>query len=124
MRLARSLSAVALAVCLAAGACGGSGGGTADPAVTTAPPAASGDAPVDGGTATSGRVSANDASREELAAALDAAGVPQAERWADEIVEYRPYPADDPAFARLRDELAKYDPSPELVDQIVAVLEP
>lgn len=37
-------------------------------------------------------------------------------------MEYRPYPTNDPAFAKLRQELAKYNPSPDVVDKIVAVL--
>ena len=53
---------------------------------------------------------------------LEAAGVPNAARWAREVVEYRPYPTDDPGFAKLRQELAKYNPSPEVVNQIIASL--
>lgn len=70
------------------------------------------------------KVSANTATRAELEAALAAAGVPNAGRWAAEVVEYRPYPADDPSFAKLRRELAKYNPAPGVVDRIVSVLEP
>ena len=71
-----------------------------------------------------GKVSANDASAEEIAAALEAAGVTNASRWAREIAEYRPYPTDDPTFAKLRDELAKYNPGDGVVDLIVATLVP
>jgi hypothetical protein len=53
-----------------------------------------------------------------------AAGISNAEKWADEVMEYRPYPSDDPNFAKLRQELAKYNPAPGVVDQIVAILEP
>jgi hypothetical protein len=67
-------------------------------------------------------VSANDASRAEIQAALEAAGVPNAARWAGEVVEYRPY-ADDPTWAQLRKELAKYNPAPGVVDQIIGVLQ-
>lgn len=70
------------------------------------------------------KVSANDASPEEIAAALEAAGVTNAPRWAREIAEYRPYPKDDPTFAKLRDELAKYNPADGVVDLIVATLVP
>jgi hypothetical protein len=38
------------------------------------------------------KVSANDASEEEIAAALEAKGVPEAERWAHEVAEYAPTP--------------------------------
>jgi hypothetical protein len=58
----------------------------------------------------------------ELTAAFQAAGIPNAARWAREVEEYRPYPADDPTFAKLRAELAKYNPGPGVVDQIVAAL--
>jgi len=70
------------------------------------------------------KVSANDATEEELVAAFEAAGIDNAEQWADEVVEYRPYSADDPDFMTLREELAKYNPAPGVVDQIIAVLEP
>ena len=70
------------------------------------------------------KVSANEASEAELMAALTAAGVDSPERWAEEIEEYRPYPADDPNFTKLRDEFAKYNPGPGVVDKIVSALEP
>ena len=69
-----------------------------------------------------GTVSANSATSEELTAAFTAAGIEPADRWAREVGEYRPYPNDDPTFAKLRQELSKYNPSPELVDKIVATL--
>ncbi len=92
---------------------------TEAPAVTEAAPVATEAAAPEGG-----KVSANDASTEEIAAALEAAGVTNATRWAREIAEYRPYPADDPRFAKLRDELAKYNPADGVVDLIVATLVP
>lgn len=70
------------------------------------------------------KVSANNATEEELIAAFTAAGIDNAEKWADEVVEYRPYPTDDPNFTMLREELAKYNPAPGVIDQIVAILEP
>jgi hypothetical protein len=74
--------------------------------------------------ATVARVSANDASARGLVAALESAGVPAADRWAREIMEYRPYATDDPSLAELQDELAKYDPAPETLSAILNVLEP
>lgn len=65
----------------------------------------------------------NTASQEEIAAVLTAAGVPNAEQWAREVVEYRPYDMSDPDMAHLRDELAKYNPAAGVVDQIVAALQ-
>jgi hypothetical protein len=70
------------------------------------------------------KVSANEASEAELVAALTAAGVDNPGRWAEEVEEYRPYPADDPNFAKLRGELEKYNPGPGVVDKIVSALEP
>lgn len=67
------------------------------------------------------KVSANDATADELVAALSAAGVPSADRWAREIEEYRPYP-DDPSWAKLRDELSKYNPSDQVLEAIISVL--
>jgi hypothetical protein len=69
-------------------------------------------------------VSPNPASAGAITAAHDAAGVANAERWTDEILEYRPYPTDDPNLTRLRDELAKYNPPAGTIDQIISVLEP
>jgi hypothetical protein len=71
-----------------------------------------------------GKVSANDATKEELVAALDAAGVTNSAKWAKEIEEYRPYSTDDPEFAKLRDELAKYNPADGVIDMIIATLAP
>ena len=57
-------------------------------------------------------------------AALAAGGVSNPARWAEEVVEYRPYPADDPNLTKLRENLAKYNPGPETVDKIVLALTP
>lgn len=57
-------------------------------------------------------MNASTASKAELTAAFQAAGIPSPDRWAQEVTEYRPYPTDDPTFARLRSNLAKYSPAP------------
>jgi ABC-type phosphate transport system substrate-binding protein len=113
----RAVCALALVATAALAGCAGSAvsGGTGSPGTAATAPDPS---------AVTRKVSANSASRAELAAALAAAGVPNAERWAIEIEEYRPYPADDPTFAKLRRELAKYRPAPGVVDRIVSVLAP
>ncbi len=69
------------------------------------------------------KVSANNASRADLQAAFENAQISNARKWAREVEEYRPYPEDDPDYAKLRGELAKYNPSPGIVDQIIAQLE-
>ena len=87
---------------------------------STAPPTtAAGVAPTT--TAASKKVSANNASIADLTAAFEAAGISNAARWAREVDEYRPYP-NDPNLPKLRQELAKYNPGPGVVDQIVATL--
>jgi hypothetical protein len=68
------------------------------------------------------RINANTASESELAAAFAAAGISNAERWAREVTEYRPYP-DDPGWAQLRQELGKYNIDPAVLEQIIAILE-
>lgn len=102
-------------VALSLSACGGDDD-TAT-AATTSTVAASGDDSTSG-TAT---VDANTASVAEMAAAFEAAGVPNAERWAREVEEYRPYDASD-NWANLRDELAKYNIDQDTFDLIVSVL--
>ena len=59
----------------------------------------------------------------KLAAGFEAAGISNAAQWAHEVEEYRPNSVDDTEFAKLRGELAKYNPGPGVVDAIVALLE-
>src|SRR5215210_6014920 len=113
---------------LGLGACGGS---TATPSATDS---ATNRAPSATDSATSGapssttsvgtKESANTASEDEIAAALENAGVSNPERWAEEVVEYRPYATDDPNLTKLRDNLAKYNPGQETIDKIVSALTP
>jgi hypothetical protein len=80
-------------------------------------------APGDPGVSTT-KVSANSASEGDIATALKAAGVSSPKRWAAEVVEYRPYPPDDLDLAKLRQNLAKYNPGQPTVDKIVSALLP
>lgn len=115
---------VAGVLTLALASCGGSTSGASNSG-PSAPAASSAPAPPDnGGQATGAKVSANTASEDEIAAALERAGVSNAERWAEEVVEYRPYPADDPDLTRLRENLAKYNPGEETTNKIVSALAP
>lgn len=116
------LTPLVLAGALTLAACGSSGGSDSSTAQTTTTAAASGASTTAGSTVE--KVSANDASQEEIAAALTAAGVDNADRWADEVVEYRPYDDADQGFPHLREELAKYNPPAGTIDQIIAVLNP
>jgi hypothetical protein len=116
MKKVLTLSAVALIVLT--GACGSSGKDD-NPAVATddtATTIATSDNP---GLTTA---DANSASESELVAALEAHGVPSASRWAHEIEEYRPYPTDDPSLAKLKQNLAKYNPGDEVLANIIASL--
>lgn len=72
--------------------------------------------------AASTKANANTASQAEIQKALEAAGVSNAARWAGEVVEYRPYPTNDPTLAKLRQNLVKYNPGPGVVDGIVSAL--
>ncbi|MFG1748882.1 hypothetical protein [Streptosporangium sandarakinum] len=102
------------------------GSGTNSPAATSPPggPSAPGGAPGGAPTSQLAKVSANTASESQIATALRDAGVPNAERWAKEVVEYRPYPADDRSLTKLREELAKYNPGQDTIDKIISVLQP
>jgi hypothetical protein len=70
------------------------------------------------------KVSANTASEDAIAAALKAAGVASPKRWAAEVVEYRPYAINDVGLAKLRENLAKYNPAQKTLDQILSTLLP
>jgi hypothetical protein len=117
------LIGAAAVMVLAIAACGGTTTSSDSTPSASATPTTSG--PSNGATLPAAeKVSANTASEEDIAAALSAAGVSNAVRWAHEVVEYRPYPADDPNLAKLRENLAKYNPGQETTDKIVSALTP
>ena len=68
------------------------------------------------------KASANNATPAQLQAAFEAAGVPNASTWIKEVQEYRPYPTDDPTFAKLKSNLAKYNPSADTLSRILGAL--
>lgn len=121
---------LAVALGLTVAACGGnsddSPAGAAQSASTTAAAPVTTTAPTTAAPTTTApavqRVDANSASQSQIQAALTAAGVPSAAQWSREVVEYRPYPTNDPTFAKLRQNLAKYNPGPGVVDQIISAL--
>jgi hypothetical protein len=124
-RLTLPLAGVSLALILAA--CSSAAGAVTDAAASTDPIAAASigaAASTATTTTTTGKVSANTASEAEIAAALEAAGVPNAARWAREVTEYRPYPTDDPTLQTLQDNLAKYQPDAATLQAILSALEP
>ena len=114
-----AVASLALSVALATGATACSSDSSSSASTTTA---AASSSTTGSSSSTAGTVSANDASQAEIAAALDAAGVANADRWADEVVEYRPYDDASEGFPRLREELAKYNPADGVIDSIIAVL--
>jgi DNA uptake protein ComE-like DNA-binding protein len=104
-------------------------GASAAPSASAAPAAAAASgAPAAPGASTApgapAKVSANTASEEEIFSALTKAGVANPSRWSAEVIEYRPYPANDPNLGKLRQNLAKYNPGPGVVDKIVSALTP
>ena len=132
MRRSLRITLLPLLLGLTVAACSGGGGSTQAPAATTgaqtgASPTASAavspsSATVADPSAGSARVNANTATTDELQAAFEAAGITNADRWAREVAEYRPYSA-DPTWAQLRQELGKYNIAPDVLEKILAVLE-
>lgn len=106
------------ALALALPACGSGGDDTASPTSTTTSAATSGSGDTSSATTT---LDANTATVEEMTAAFEAAGVDNAQRWAREVEEYRPYEASD-NWAKLRDELSKYNIDDDTFDRIVSTL--
>ena len=129
-RVRARLALATLAATIIVAAC--SSGSAATPSTTataTASPAGSSAPATSTPSATSssavvGRVSANTATESEIAAALAAAGVPNADRWAREVTEYRPYPTSDATLQALQDNLAKYNPDPATLAGILSALQP
>ena len=120
----RALTAVIAATVLLVGC----GGAAATPASNTtggglaATAAAASASTATATTASTTQASANNATAAQLQAAFEAAGVPNASTWIREVQEYRPYPTDDPSFAKLRSNLAKYNPSADTLSRILAAL--
>ena len=131
------LAPLGVGLALALAACGGgkdnpiAGGAAqtattvASSAATTAAPSATTPSTAAATTATAPatvKANANTASQSDVQAALDAADVPNPANWAREVVEYRPYPTDEPNLTKLRQNLVKYNPGPGVVDKIVSAL--
>jgi DNA uptake protein ComE-like DNA-binding protein len=110
------LAVAALGACASLAACGS----TADQTNTTTSTASS----ASNGSGQTGKVSANTASASEITAALEAAGVSNAARWTREVMEYRPYAANDTGLTSLRQNLAKYNPGEDTITKIISALTP
>jgi hypothetical protein len=133
MRTTRKLAGTGfLAVALTLSACGGDDGNTtaataivsADDSTTTTTTTASEDATTttEAAESTPTAVDANNAGIDELAAAFEAVGVANAERWAREVDECRPYSGTDD-WAKLKQELSKYNIDDATLAKILSVLE-
>ena len=123
--LFRALLAATVALAACGGAANAPAANTLEASPTTAAATAtsgptSSVAPTASSTAT--KASANNATAAQLLAAFEASGVPNASRWVREVEEYRPYPTDDPTFAKLKSNLAKYNPSADTLSRILAAL--
>ena len=114
-----SAAAVALAACGGAASTGASDATATRTVATAAPTTTSASAAT---AASTTKASANNATAAQLQAAFEAGGVPNASRWVVEVQEYRPYPVDDPTFAKLKSNLAKYNPSADTLSRILAAL--
>ena len=117
-------AAIILAACGGAASSGASNATAATP-VATAEPTSTGAAAATAAASASSTVtkaSAINATAAQLQAAFEAGGVPNASRWVVEVQEYRPYPVDDPTFAKLKSNLAKYNPSADTLSRILAAL--
>ena len=121
-----ALAAVAVVLAACGGAAStGAANGTATATIATAAPASTSTAAATVAATTAGatsKASANNATAAQLQAAFEAGSVPNASRWVIEVQEYRPYPVDDPTFARLKSNLAKYNPSADTLSRILAAL--
>lgn len=93
--------------------------GTSDSSATDSSGTSDSSATDSSGAATT-KVNANTASVAELTTAFDAAGVPNASKWAREVEEYRPYSDDN--WQHLREELAKYNIDEATFTLITSVL--
>ena len=122
----RNLAACLLLAAVVAG-CGGAAATPAATAAATTPAASAGDSVAltsPAATSVATKVSASSASHEELVAALTSAGVSNADRWAREVEEYRPYDASDTSLQKLQDNLSKYNPDAATLAAILSALEP
>ncbi len=143
MSLNRTARSTAIATCLigatlALGACGATSSTTSEApkaaassaAASASAAASSAAAPVSSAAtaaassaaaATTPKVNANTASKADISAALTKAGVKNADKWANEIEEYRPYTATT-LTTKLKGELGKYGVDQETLAKIMSVL--
>lgn len=111
-RVAAALLTAALATVVVAGCEGGGRSGSDQPGAAAATPSG----------AVAAKPSVNNGSEKDLAATLRDAGVSDAEKWAQTLVEYRPYPAGDAGAARVREVLDQFKADPDTVAKVTAAV--
>jgi len=113
-RPVRTVAAAALAAALTtgvlAGCAGGSRAGSDHPGADVA------------ASSENARTSVNGASSQDLASALRGADVSDPEKWAQTLVEYRPYPPGNEGMQRIRQVLDQFRADPETVSKITGVV--
>ncbi|MFR9804151.1 hypothetical protein ACL02T_17940 [Pseudonocardia sp. RS010] len=115
---ARRIAAGALAVVAAfalAGCAGGSRSGSDQPAV---------DNTTGGAAAQPQQTSVSASSEPDLAAALRAAGIDDAENWAQILVENKPYPAGDEGAQKIQQVLQQFEADPDTTTKISNAVAP
>lgn len=106
--------AVAVLLTVSASGCvGGSRSGSDQPGVDSAPTGAA-----------EKRVSIQEASEDDIAAALRRNDVGDPQGWARIVVGYRPYPPGEQGRARLAQVLAEHGAEPDEISKITNALEP
>jgi hypothetical protein len=110
-RVILSLIGVLLAL-LASGCAGGSRSGSDQPGVAGPPNAAAQE------------VSINEASEDDIAAALRRSDVGDPQGWARIVTGYRPYPPGQAGEEQLRQILVQYNADPEEIDKITRAVAP
>lgn len=115
----KQVTAAAIAALLAltaSGCAGGSRSGSDQPGVEGPPGATAGPAVE--------KVSINESSEDDVAAALRRSDVEDPQGWAQIVVSYRPYPSGAPGDDRLRQVLVEHEADPAEVDKIMNMLSP
>lgn len=111
-RIAAAVLATALATVVLAGCEGGGRSGSDNPGAAVATPTG----------AVPAKPSVNNGSEKDLAATLRDAGVSDAEKWAQTLVQYRPYPAGDAGAARIKEVLGQFQADPDTVSKVTATV--
>jgi hypothetical protein len=83
--------------------------------IPSAPPGPAGDAY---------RIAIHSSSQQDIASVLKSNGVHNPGRWAQIVIAYQPYPANDPSLAMLQRALTQYHADPDTIAEITNALTP